>query len=91
MCNATNYAVGAVSGQRKDGHAIYYTSKNLNEAQVNYATTEKELLVMVYTLEKIRSYLIGSKIIVHTNHSALKFLFNTKDAKTRLMRWILLL
>ena len=72
-------------------HTIYYTSKALNEAQVNYATTEKELLAVVYALEKFRFYLMRFKIIVYTNHSALKFRFNTKDAKARLIRWIFLL
>ena len=93
MCDASDYAIGAVLGKRRDGklHAIYYASKTLNEAQVNYPTTEKELLVVVYPLEKFRSYLIGSKIIEYTDHSALKFLLSKKDAKRRLIRWILLL
>ena len=59
MCDASDYAVGAVLGQRKEGkvNAIYYTSKTLNEAQVNYATTEKELLAVVFAFEKFRSYI----------------------------------
>ncbi|XP_056688773.1 uncharacterized protein [Spinacia oleracea] len=93
MCDASDYAVGAVLGQRKDGklHAIYYTSKTLAPAQMNYATTEKELLAVVYAMEKFRSYLVGSKVIVHTDHAALKYLMSKKDAKPRLIRWILLL
>ena len=93
MCDASDYAIGAVLGQRKDGklHAIYYATKTLNEAHINYATTEKELLAVVYALEKFRSYLIGSNIIIYTDHSTLKFLFHKKDAKARLIRWILLL
>jgi reverse transcriptase-like protein len=63
----------------------------LNEAHVNYVTTEKKILAVVYALEKFRSYLIGSKIIVHTDHAALNFLLNKKDAKPQLIRWILLL
>ena len=63
----------------------------LNDAQLNYATTEKELLVVVYAFDKFRSYLIGSKVIVYTDHSALRYLFAKKDAKPRLLRWILLL
>ncbi|KAL8145225.1 hypothetical protein AgCh_003427 [Apium graveolens] len=63
MCDASDYAVGAVLGQRKDKvlYAIYYASKTLDEAQVNYATTEKELLAVVYTLDKFRAYPIGFK------------------------------
>ncbi|XP_056685879.1 uncharacterized protein, partial [Spinacia oleracea] len=93
MCDASDYAVGAVLGQRKEKvlHAIYYASKTLDEAQVNYATTEKELLAIVYALDKFRTYLIGSKVIVYTDHAALKYLLSKKEAKPRLIRWILLL
>ena len=64
MCDASDYTVGAVLGQRKEGkvNAIYYTSKTLNEAQVNYATTKKELLAVVYAIEKFRSYIVNSKV-----------------------------
>ncbi|CAJ2671898.1 uncharacterized protein LOC123891769 [Trifolium pratense] len=93
MCDASDYAVGAVLGQRKDKffHAIHYASKVLNEAQINYATTEKELLAIVYALEKFRSYLIGSKIVVYTDHAAIKYLITKSDSKPRLIRWMLLL
>ncbi|GJX41887.1 reverse transcriptase domain-containing protein [Tanacetum coccineum] len=66
-------------------------SKTMNEAQTHYTTTEKELLAVVYAFEKFRSYLVMSKSIVYTDHSAIKYLFAKKDAKARLMRWILLL
>ena len=80
MCDASDYAVGAVLGQRKDGkvHAIYYASKTLNEAQVNYATTEKELLAVDFAFEKFRSYIVNSKIIVYTDHAAIKYLLTKK-------------
>ncbi|KAL5558957.1 hypothetical protein UlMin_035168 [Ulmus minor] len=93
MCDASDYAIGAVLGQRKGKifHVIYYASKVLNDAQLNYETTEKELLAVVYAFDKFRSYLIGSKVIVYTDHSALRYLFAKKDAKPRLLRWILLL
>ncbi|GJX96965.1 reverse transcriptase domain-containing protein [Tanacetum coccineum] len=52
---------------------------------------KKELLAVVYAFEKFRSYLVLSKSIVYTDHSAIKYLFAKKDAKPRLMRWILLL
>lgn len=63
-------------GQRKEKilHVIYYASKTLNDAQLNYATTEKELLAVVYAFDKFRSYLVGSKVIVYTDHAALKYL-----------------
>ena len=61
-------------GQTKDKkmHVIYYANKSLDGAQVNYATTEKELLAVVYAIDKFRQYLVGSKIIVYTDHSAIK-------------------
>ncbi|RVW30823.1 Retrovirus-related Pol polyprotein from transposon 297 [Vitis vinifera] len=62
MCDSSDYAIGAVLGQREDGkpYVIYYASKSLNDAQRNYTTTEKELLAVVYALDKFRAYLIGS-------------------------------
>jgi hypothetical protein len=58
---------------------------------INYATTEKELLVIVYAIDKFISYLLGAKVIVYTDHATLKYLLTKKDAKPRLIRWILLL
>jgi hypothetical protein len=93
MCDASDYTIGAVLGQRKEGrvHAVYYASKTLNEAQLNYATTEKELLAVVFAFEKFRSYIVNSKVIVYTDHAAIKCLLAKKDAKPRLIHWILLL
>nr|GEV87045.1 reverse transcriptase domain-containing protein [Tanacetum cinerariifolium] len=93
MCDARDYAVGAVLGQRVEKHfrPIHYASKTMNQAKTNYTTTEKEMLVVVYAFEKFCSYLIMNKSIVYTDHSALKYLFAKKDAKVRLLRWILLL
>ena len=72
MCDASDYAVGAVLGQRKNGlpYVIYYTSKVLDNAQANYTTTEKELLAVVFSIDKFCSYLVGSKVIVYTDHAA---------------------
>ena len=70
---------------------VYYASKTLNEAMRNYTTIEKELMVVVYTLENFRSYLVGSDIIIFTDHSALKYLLTKQNAKARLIRWVLLL
>ncbi|GJR76078.1 reverse transcriptase domain-containing protein [Tanacetum coccineum] len=93
MCDASDYAVGAILGQQIDGKfkPIYYASKTLNNAQEHYTTTEKELLAVVFAFDKFRPYLILSKTIVYTDHSALKYLFNKQDAKPRLIRWVLLL
>lgn len=93
MCDASDHAIGAVLGQRREGKpfVIYYASRTLNHSQMLYTTTEKELLAVVFALDKFRSYLLGSPIVIFTDHSALKFLFSKTDAKARLIRWILLL
>ncbi|GKB10857.1 reverse transcriptase domain-containing protein [Tanacetum coccineum] len=93
MCDASNFAVGGVLRQRIDGKfkPIYYASKTLNDAQAHYTATEKELLAVVFSFDKFRPYLILSKTVVYTDHSALKYLFNKQDAKSRLIRWVLLL
>ncbi|CAN6687821.1 unnamed protein product [Malus baccata var. baccata] len=93
MCDASDYALGAVLGQMRDKkpHVIYYASRTLNDAQLNYSTTEKELLAVVFALDKFRSYLLGTKVIIYTDHAALKHLLTKKEAKPRLIRWMLLL
>lgn len=67
MCDDNNYAIGAGLGQRKDKKmiVIYYASKILDEAQINQATTEKELLAVIFIFDKFKSYLVGSKVIVY--------------------------
>jgi hypothetical protein len=70
---------------------IFYASKTLNSAQMNYTTTEKELLAVVFACEKFRSYLVGLPVLVFSDHTKLKYLLSKKDSKARLVRWILLL
>nr|GEU37395.1 DNA-directed DNA polymerase [Tanacetum cinerariifolium] len=76
MCDASDYTIGAVLGQHKTKHfqPIYYASKTMIEAQIHYTTTEKEMLAVVYAFEKFQPYLVLSKSIVYTDHSALKYL-----------------
>ena len=83
MHDASDFAVGAVLGQRKEKvfYAIYYANRTLNDAQLNYATTEKELLAVVFTFDKFRPYLIGNKVTVFTDHSSIKYLMTKKDVK----------
>ena len=92
MCDSSDYAIGAVLGQREDKKefVIYYANKALDSAQSNYTTTEKEFLVVVFALEKLRSYIVGSPVTVFTDHVALKYLLSKQDTKPRLTRWILL-
>ena len=81
MCDASDFAVGAVLGQRNDGKSfvIYYASKTLDITQMNYSTTEKELLV-VFVLNKFRSYLLGSKVVIFINHVVVRYLMTKHDA-----------
>ncbi|WVZ93921.1 hypothetical protein U9M48_039871 [Paspalum notatum var. saurae] len=93
MCDASDDAVAVVLGQSNDRkhHAISYASKTLTGPQLNYSTTDKELLAIVFAIDKFRSYLVGAKVIIYTDHEALKYLLTKKDTIPRLIRWILLL
>ncbi|RDX99885.1 Retrovirus-related Pol polyprotein, partial [Mucuna pruriens] len=93
MCDTSNSALEAVLGQcvSKQLDIITYASQTMDAAQVNYTTTEKELLAIVFALDKFRSYLLGSKIVVFSDHVALKYLLKKPGAKPRLIRWMLLL
>ncbi|KMQ72786.1 hypothetical protein BPMI_04921 [Candidatus Burkholderia pumila] len=93
MCDASDFAVGVVLGQRIDKkfQPISYASKTLTDAQTHYTTTEKELLAVVFAFDKFRSYLVLSKTVVYTDHAALRYFFGKHDAKPHLIHWILLL
>ncbi|GJZ67485.1 reverse transcriptase domain-containing protein [Tanacetum coccineum] len=92
MCDASDYAIGVVLGQRIEKHfrPIHYASKTMTEAEMNYTTTEKEMLAVVYAFKKFRSYLIMNKSVVYTDTPLLKYLFNER-CKAGLLRWVLLL
>ena len=92
MCDISDYAIGAVLGQREDkkDFVIYYASKTLDSAQSNYTTTEKEFLAFVIALEKFRSYIIRSHVTIFMDHATLKYLLSKQDTKPHLTRWILL-
>ena len=93
MCDTSDHVIGAVLGQREEGkpYVVYYARKTLNEAQRKYTTTEKEQLVVVYALDKFCTYMVGSDIIIFTDHSTLNYLLTKQDAKAILIRWVLLL
>jgi len=93
MCDGSNFAIRVMLAQRdkKLPHGIYYASKTLDTAQANCTTTKKELLVIVFALDKFRSYILGSKVIVYIDHAELKFILKKADSKPRLIRWMLLL
>ena len=87
ICDIIDYMVRAILGQRRDKifHVIYYASWTLTEAQINYATTKKDLLAMVFPFDKFRAYLIRLKVIVRTDHLVIKYLVEKNDAKLRLI------
>jgi hypothetical protein len=75
MCDASDFAVDAVLGQRvnKKLNVIHYACKTLDAAQKNYATTEKEFLTVVFACDKFRPYIVDSKVTIHTNHAAIRY------------------
>ena len=93
MYDASDFAIGPILGQREDGkpYVVYYASKTLNESQRNYTTTEKELVPLIYALDKFRAYLVGSFVVIFTYHCALKYLLTKQNCKERLIKWVLLL
>jgi len=93
MCDASDYAAGVVLVQSIDTKipSIYYASHSLKEAQVNYTVTKKEFLAISFACQELRPYLIGSHVVIFTDVIALQHLFEKKDAKPRLIRWITLL
>lgn len=93
MCNASGMALRVVLGQicEKIFLPIHYASKALNPTQKNYTVIEKDLLTVVFDFEIFVSYLIGRKVILHTDHATLKYLLAKKDFKPRLIQWLILL
>ena len=93
MCDASDYVVGAILGQIVDKklNVIQYASKTLDNAQRNYATTGKYFLAVVFACDQFRPYILDSKVTVHTDQATIKYLMENKDAKHRLIRWVLLL
>ena len=81
MCDASDFAMGAVFGQKAEKvfKALKYASKTFNEAQENYYTTEKEMLAIVFACENFRPYIFGSHVIIHTDHAANKYLMANKE------------
>ena len=93
MCDASDYAMGTILVQRTEKifRVIYYGEKTFSEAQENYSTIEKEMLAMVFSCEKFRPYILGSHVIIRIDHAVIEYLMEKKDAKPRLIRWVLLL
>lgn len=93
MCDASDYVIGVILGESKDKkvHVIYYVSMTMDRSHINYPTTKKELMDVVFLIGKFHFYFRGSKIIVYANHATIKYMLIKKDAKPRIIWWILLL
>ena len=93
ISDASDYAMGVVLGQRTEKifKVIYYARKTFNEAQENYSSIENEMLALVFACKKFRPYILGSHVIIYTDHAAIRYLMAKKEAKPRLIRWVLLL
>eukprot|EP00253_Pinus_taeda_P030041 PITA_30041 len=91
--DASNKAIGVALGQveEKLPYAIYFVSKNLSKAELNYTVTEKELLAIVHSLNKFRHYITGYRTFVHTDHAAIRYLMNKPNVNACIIRWLLLL
>ena len=92
--DASDCGIGAVLSQLdKDSkeHPVYYASRTLNPAERNYSTSERECLAVKWACDLFRPYLLGRPFKLYTDHAALRWLFRTKDPKSKLVRWILAL
>jgi hypothetical protein len=91
--DALDTSLGEVLGQRENQipYVIYFVSKNLSPAEVNYTVIEKELLVVVHAINKFRHYITGYQSFVHTDHSTINFLMKKPVKNPRVRRWLLLL
>lgn len=87
--DASGYAISGILSQGEIGKdlPISYTSRNLKNAEINYSTTERELLAIVYAISYFRPYIYGRKFKIVTDHRPLVWLFNCKDPGSRLVRW----
>jgi len=87
--DASDVAVGAVLSQRIDGveRPIAFFSRVMNETQRHYRTTRRELLAVICALQHFRHYLLGTKIILRTDHHSLKWLQTFKRPEGILARW----
>eukprot|EP00253_Pinus_taeda_P005467 PITA_05467 len=91
--DASDTAIGAVLGQEEDKkpYAIYYISKNLSFAELNYTVTEKEFLAVIHAVNKFGHYITGYPVVLYTDHSAIKYLANKPVTNARIIRWLILL
>ncbi|MCO5569649.1 hypothetical protein L7F22_023365 [Adiantum nelumboides] len=92
--DASNFAIGCVltkPGEHKLDYPISFASRQLNDAEKNYTTTEREGLAMIYSIKKFRYYLLATKFVFYVDHQALLYLVNKPCATKRISRWLLII
>ena len=92
--DASGWCLGAILWQLDDSNRespVYYASRQMSLAEKKYTTTEREALAVIYACKKFRHYLLGYRIVFHTDHDSLKYLVNNTELSGRIARWILLL
>ena len=91
--DALDTAVGGVLGQKEETrtYVIYFISKNMTPAELNYTTTEKKMLVVIDFVNKFWHYIMGYEVFVHMDHSSIRYLMNKPITHGRVTRWLLLL
>ena len=94
-CDASAVAVGSTlcqpSGKGNRDYPVAFASRQLNPAEKNYTTTERECLAMILSVKKFRHYLLMNKVVFFVDHMAIKYLVNKADLSGRIARWVLLL
>jgi hypothetical protein len=82
-----------VLGQEEDKkpYVIYFISKNITPAELNYTVTDKEFLAVIHAIDKFCHYITGSTVIMYIDHSAIKYLANKPITNEQVTRWLLLL
>ena len=90
--DASGWCLGAILWQHDNSNRespMYYASRQMSPAEKKYTTTEREALAVIYACKKFRHYLLGYRIVFHTDHDSLKYLVNKPDLSGGIARWIL--
>jgi hypothetical protein len=86
-----SYKEGLGGVLMQEGHVICYESRKLNEHEINYVTHYLELASILHDLKMWRDYLLGKRLVLMTNHSGLRYLFDQPKINARQARWMALL
>ncbi|BFZ12592.1 hypothetical protein BsWGS_15631 [Bradybaena similaris] len=91
--DASKAAISGCLGQMVDGifHPCLYISRKLNNAEKNYSTVELEALAVVYTVSKLKTYLLGRQFTIQSDNQPLKVITTGIPKNARIARWALIL